>query len=119
MPRIYAAVTRLELERLAAGADLAVERWSTAPTHLTGEELEEAEYEALLDAAALAGERTPQGSRRVVLAADATSLPEAGPVVLTPARVASLHVDETTQHSDEDLLWYDASELADVIALLS
>lgn len=118
MPRIHAAAVRAELEELAAGRSITVDRWSTAPSGLTGEELEEAEYDALLDAAQVAAERVGEGVQRVVISADVDRLPDDGPVAVAAQGLASLHVDETPEHSDEDLLWYDASELQDVIALL-
>ncbi|AKT52705.1 hypothetical protein ADJ73_09145 [Arsenicicoccus sp. oral taxon 190] len=88
---------------------------------------EEREYDALLEAAAQAGVGAT-GRRRVVAAAD---LPTAavedlpggyaevrvtGPV--SGERVVAFHVDETVAHEDADLLWYDVTELGDVLRLL-
>lgn len=95
---------------------------------LADDDEEEREYDALLECAAEAG-RLAGDSRRVVAAADVddryVTEVEGGyaevdlttPVPL--ARVVAFHVDETTDHSDEDLLWYDVTELDDVVALLS
>ena len=60
------------------------------------------------------------GRRRVLLAADVDPLPDGdSPAVVTMRQAAAFHVDETVEHSDEDLLWYDAAEITDVVALAS
>lgn len=116
MPRIYAPVTPDDLETLRGGVSITCADWFTAPTGLTGDALEEAEYDALIEAAAAASALVGEGRRRVVLAADVDRATAGAPLAVGPKQVASLHVDETTEHSDDDLLWYDASEIADVIA---
>ncbi|WP_409483547.1 DUF6912 family protein [Arsenicicoccus dermatophilus] len=94
---------------------------------LPDDDEEEREYDALRECAAVAAERA--GARRRVIAA--ADLAPAGVAdvpdgyafvrVTSPVRLGQLvsfHVDETTAHEDEDLLWYDVSELAEVLRLV-
>jgi hypothetical protein len=94
---------------------------------------EEREYTALCDAAATSARLLPPGEhRRIVVAADVEpgwvdEVPQAEgttpsqvmisrPVPLK--RIASFHVDEDGATEDDELLWYDATELPVVIDLL-
>lgn len=96
-----------------------------------GADLEELEYAALCDAVDLAGAlRAGPGDRRVVAAADVeeawvgahsgerSDIPSlvhvSHPVEL--AQVVSLHVDEDGAGGDDELLWYDVTELSQVVA---
>jgi hypothetical protein len=90
------------------------------------------EYSALNDAAQSAGALlTPGESRRIVAAADVT--PElVGPApadapaesavsisdVVPLNRIASFHVDADDASEDDELLWYDVTELPSILALL-
>lgn len=114
-PPAFAVTPRLE--RAGAGADI-----------------EELEYAALLAAAASAlAARGPAPVRRAVAAADVSPAAVAEPldpltVALAQVRITepllrrqivSFHVDEHPGgSSDEDLMWYDATELATVADLL-
>ncbi|MEP7191594.1 MAG: patatin-like phospholipase family protein [Actinomycetota bacterium] len=94
---------------------------------------DEWEYEALNDAAQTSGAILEAGeSRRIVAAADVSSdcvgAAESGDsdvesaVTITDSvelkRIASLHVDGDASQDDDDLLWYDVTELPVVLALL-
>jgi hypothetical protein len=97
---------------------------------LPGSDEEEREYAALRDAAA-AADALSAGSvvRRVVVAADVDSAwvdhrrGESSDVLSTveitepvPLRlVVSFHVDEVAGRHDDELLWYDVTELAEVV----
>lgn len=99
-----------------------------------GNDDEEREYAAWSAAAADAAERAGDGERRVVASADvdtavvqpATDGPmgdgqsgvEINAVVALP-RIASFHVDEEPGGEVADLLWYDITELDDVITLIT
>lgn len=93
-----------------------------------GNDDEEREYAAWSAAAKDAAERAAEGERRVVASADvdaAVVLPvtdgetavELDSVVALP-RIASFHIDEQPGGEVADLLWYDVTELDDVIALV-
>lgn len=98
----------------------------------TGDD-EEWEYAALCDALDAAGERrVDPGDKRVVAAADVDDSSVApcpdGSEVLSAVEVAapvplrhivSFHIDESPGAEDpEDLMWYDATELDEVIRLV-
>lgn len=93
-----------------------------------GNDDEEREYAAWSAAAGDAAERAGQGERRVVASADvdaAVVLPvtEGGTAVELDSivglpRIASFHIDEQPGGEVADLLWYDVTELDDVIALI-
>ena len=133
--RVYLPLTAAGLRRLAADREVGppplqafavtdrVER--TLPT---GDE-EEWEYAALTDAAEAAALGAGPGARRVVAAADvesgsvqvdggadsAVTLSESVPL----RRVVAFHVDENAgDEGTSDLLWYDATELDEVLRLL-
>ena len=90
---------------------------------------EEREYAAWSAAAVDAADRAGTGRRRVVAsadvdtavvsrrdgAADATAVELDAVVALS--RVASFHIDEQPGGDAADLLWYDVTELDDVITL--
>ncbi len=91
---------------------------------------EELEFVALVEAADVAREVAGAG-KRVVAAADVDSTlvgapaggavdrPSAVDVVgpLELGRFVSLHVDEEAGGADEDLLWYDVTEIDEVVRL--
>jgi hypothetical protein len=94
---------------------------------------DEWEYAALNDAAQSSVSLLPSGeSRRIVAAADVT--PElVGPATAADAtvesavsisdsvalnRIASFHVDADDASEDDDLLWYDVTELSAILAML-
>ncbi|KGN36998.1 DUF6912 family protein [Knoellia subterranea] len=92
-----------------------------------GNDEEEREYAAWSAAADDAASVVAQGDRRVVASADVDAAVvtradeegtavEVGSAVPLP-RIASFHVDEEPGSGIEDLLWYDITELDDVIAL--
>jgi len=94
-----------------------------------GNDDEEREYAAWSAAATDAADRAPEGTRRVVASADVDSAVveraaaddtavELDGVVALP-RIASFHIDEEPGGDVADLLWYDVTELDEVIALLS
>ena len=88
---------------------------------------EEREYAAWSAAATDAAERAGAGGRRVVASADVDTAVvsrvdgertavELDAVVML-SRVASFHIDEQPGGDAADLLWYDVTELDDVITL--
>ena len=101
---------------------------ASSPRPGIGNDDEEREYAAWSAAASDAAARAPEGTRRVVAsadvdaavveraAADGTAV-ELHTVVALP-RIASFHIDEEPGGEVADLLWYDVTELDDVIALL-
>ncbi|CAN7145385.1 DUF6912 family protein [Knoellia sp. LjRoot47] len=93
-----------------------------------GNDDEEREYAAWSAAAADAAERAATGERRVVASADVDAAVvqplvdgesgvEVDAVVALP-RIASFHVDEQPGGEVADLLWYDVTEIDDVITLV-
>ena len=74
---------------------------------------EEAEYAALMSAAAASAELSPGPGRRVVLAADVVEL--AGDV---PRQMwAAVHVDtDDDADVDDDLAWYATQEIPELLA---
>lgn len=93
-----------------------------------GNDDEEREYAAWSAAAVDAAVRAAGGRRRVIASADVdaamvqradddSTTIELDSVVALP-RIASFHVDEEPGSDISDLLWYDVTELDDVIALL-
>ena len=141
MTRVYipvdaARLTSLRDSGLLGPAPLAAHAVTPAlRASLPGADEEEVEYSALLTAAGV----PVQGRPAVVVAAD---VPEAALSVDTPegsstgsrltqvtvreavpmARVAAFHVEELEPTADEDvlgdLLWYDRTEMDQVLALL-
>lgn len=93
---------------------------------------EELEFAALMDAATVARGLAAEG-RRIVAAADVDAVvvgPPSGGAGQWPSavdlaeavelrRVVSFHVDEEPGGADEDLLWYDVTELDEVVRLTS
>jgi hypothetical protein len=132
--RIYVPLGTAAVRRLAA------ERRLGAPVHAhavtdrversyPGADEEEWEYAALCDAAeAAALLRANPMDRRVVVAADVDPSwvsPGEGPESAVEVaedvplqRVVSFHVDEDGGADDEELLWYDATELDELLRLL-
>lgn len=111
-----------------------------APAHTPANDLDEAEHQAWL-AAAAAARASARGIRRVIASADvdgalvseasdqqpassaragATAVPCAvevdAPVPLR--RFVAFHIDEHVGSDDYDLLWYDVTEIAGVLAIL-
>ncbi len=90
---------------------------------------EAGEYAAWLAAAALARSRGAAAALRVIASTDLdlallAPAPGAAP---TPVRIegslalrrfVAFHVDETVGGAESDLLWYDVTELAELLALL-
>lgn len=96
----------------------------------SGKDDEDREYAAWSAAAADAAQRTRGTGRRVIASADvdsavvrrqggdgSTAVELDALVVLS--RIASFHIDEQPGGDTADLLWYDVTELDDVIALVS
>lgn len=93
-----------------------------------GNDDEEREYAAWSAAAHDAADRAPDGGRRVIASADVDAAVvqrgapdetavELDSVVALP-RIASFHIDEEPGGEVSDLLWYDVTELDDVVTLL-
>lgn len=93
-----------------------------------GNDDEEREYAAWSAAAVDAAASAPEGGRRVIASADVDAAVvqrtaddgtavELDSVVALP-RIASFHVDEEPGGEVSDLLWYDVTELDDVVTLL-
>lgn len=93
-----------------------------------GHDDEEREYAAWSAAASDAAVRAAGGGRRVIASADVDAAVvereadddtavELDSVVALP-RIASFHIDEEPGGEVADLLWYDVTELDDLIALL-
>ncbi|KGN32321.1 hypothetical protein N802_18325 [Knoellia sinensis KCTC 19936] len=93
-----------------------------------GNDEEDREYAAWSAAASDADSVAAQGNRRVIASADVDAAVvsridengtavEVGSAVPLP-RIASFHIDEEAGGDVADLLWYDVTELDDVIALL-
>lgn len=137
--RVYLSVTADQLTRLAGGGELgpAPLRGHAVTARLgrprTAADSEELEHEAWLAAAEGAASAAASGSgqpaRRVIAAADIDGAlvteSVAGDVsaveVLAPIplrRVVSFHIDEEPGGDEADLLWFDVTELSDVLALL-
>lgn len=139
LTRVYLPLSAAGLRRLAQARTL-----EPAPAFAVTEEVraadptgdEEAwEYAALADAVDAAGElREGEDGRRVVAAADveetavgpAAGTPDLAPSAVTVSEVVplsavvSFHVDEDTGAEDlDDLLWYDVTELDEVVRLLA
>lgn len=141
--RIYVPIGRRDLDDLAEKGLLDAAR--TSPRHAfavtdklrsqaAGLDVEELEYSAFSDAVgASRGVRSSPEDRRIVAAADADPtwvvVREGGPAssveVVAPvplSRIASFHVDEGAgglAGDDDDLLWYDVTELDEVRTLFA
>ena len=102
-----------------------------AVTRAAGQD--EWEYAALSDAVrSSAALLTPGETRRIVAAADVesevvgsagpgTSIDESAVFISEPValnRIASFHVDGDDSSEDDELLWYDVTELPAILALL-
>ena len=94
-----------------------------------GNDDEEREYAAWSAAATDAAVRAAGGGRRVIASADVDAAMvqrtsdegtavELDSVVALP-RIASFHIDEEPGGDISDLLWYDVTELDDVVTLLA
>lgn len=133
--RVYLPLTRSALVALARDGELAAPLRGHAvtpqlPRGILADE-EGAEYAAWQRAAKQAGKEAEPGTRRIVAAADvpgelvgelaAPDDPSAIEITQTLPlrRFVSFHVDEEPGGGDADLLWYDATELRDVLALAS
>ena len=139
MTRIYiplnaSGLRKLDTDRALGGAPFlahAVTEAVRASAPTAGQD--EWEYAALNDAAQSSVSLFPSGeSRRIVAAADVT--PElvdpatAADVTVESAvsisdsvalnRIASFHVDADDASEDDDLLWYDVTELSAILAML-
>lgn len=105
MIRVYVPSTFAELAELHAAGSV-----PTGDGVRAGDTSEEAEYDALLDAAVASAERASATAdpRRVVLAVDVAT-----PGVSAPWRdVASVHVDlEPGAEPDDDLAWHATQEV--------
>jgi hypothetical protein len=135
--RVYLPLTAAQLAELASRGELAGDRvraYAVTPglaDSFPGADEEELEYAALRDASdAARALRGPGQTHRVIAAADvdaallhvpddaAGDVPSRqdvqGPVALR--RVASFHVDEAPT-DDADLLWYDVTEIDEVVRL--
>lgn len=105
MIRVYVPATFEELARFHA--DDAV---PTTGAVLAEDTTEEAEYDALMEAAVLSAERAAATSdpRRVVIAVDVTT----PGLTAAVADVASVHVDPAPgAEPDDDLAWYARQEI--------
>ena len=139
LTRIYLPLNAARLRELAAGGVIAgrplrahAVTEAVRAAQPSGDE-EEREYTALCDAASSSRLLLEPGeTRRIVAAADVSSSlvheeppAEAGTpstVLVTEAvplkRVASFHVDEDGAGEEEELLWYDATELDVLVEML-
>lgn len=104
--RVYVPASFAELARFHADGVV-----PTTDAVLAEDTSEEAEYDALMEAAVLSAERAAatDDPRRVVIAVDVTT-----PGVNAPlADVASVHVDPAPgADPDDDLAWYARQEIA-------
>lgn len=139
LTRIYLPLNAARLRELAAGGVIAgrplrahAVTEAVRAAQPAGDE-EEREYAALCDAASSSRLLLEAGeSRRIVAAADVDSslVQEAAPgEAATPStvevseavplrRIASFHVDEDGADEDDELLWYDATELSVLVDLI-
>ncbi|MBZ5735067.1 hypothetical protein K8Z61_11210 [Nocardioides sp. TRM66260-LWL] len=111
MTRAYVPATYAELARFHAAGEVPTTEAVTA-----SDTSEEAEYDALLDAAVASAERAAGSDdpRRVVLAVDVPTVGLAAPW----RHVASVHVDvEPGAEADDDLAWYATQEVGDLLGL--
>lgn len=141
--RVYVPLTADGLTGLATSrqAGPAPVHGFSAPGGASEQAAEQVEHEAWLAAAGAARSLVSVGARRVIGSADVDSalieelaVIQPGslgrpPVPAGPVRVVvgapiplrhfvSFHVDEEPEGVDEDLLWYDVTELSEVLALL-
>jgi hypothetical protein len=139
LTRIYIPLNASGLQRLGTDRALGVTPFlahavtaavrASAPA--AGED--ELEYTALSDAALSSALLLPSGeSRRIVAAADVTpelvgpaaaedlsvesAVSISDPVALN--RIASIHLDADDASEDDELLWYDVTELPAILAML-
>jgi len=133
VPLNASGLRRLDAERALGGAPFlahAVTEALRASAPTAGQD--EWEYTALSDAARSSAALLPhRAGRRIVAAGDVTS-EIVGPapdgsidesaVTITESvalnRIASLHVDGDEAGEDDELLWYDVTELPVILALL-
>lgn len=130
MLRVYVPLDTAALEGLRRAGEIApvpVSGHAALDTgaRTTAKDDEEREYAAWSAAAADAAERAPAGGRRVVASADVDtavvrrdredSTAVELDAVVALSRVASFHIDEQPGGEVADLLWYDVTELDDVI----
>ena len=138
LTRIYLPLNAARLRELAAGGVIAgrplqahAVTEAVRAAQPSGDE-EEREYTALCDAASSSRLLLDPGeTRRIVAAADVNSVlvqevpagaaTTPSTVLVTEAvplrRIASFHVDEDGAGEDEELLWYDATELTVLVDL--
>jgi hypothetical protein len=133
--RIYLPLDAKGLRRLAADRELrpaplqAFAVTDRVERALPEGDEEEWEYAALTDAAAAASAAAGSGHKRVIAAADVEpdwviveGQADSAVVVSEPVplrRVVAFHVDENAgDEGTSDLLWYDATELDEVLRLL-
>ena len=110
--RVYLPTTLLRLAAFVASGQVPAD----GDRYVAGEETEEAEYDALAEAASAAAELLDGPGRRVVLVADVPD-PDAGfPMSL----VVAVHADtEDVDPADGDLPdlgWYAVQEIPDLLA---
>ena len=109
MIRVYVPASFAELARFHAAGVV-----PTTEAVLAEDASEEAEYDALMDAAALSAQRAAAtgDARRVVIAVDVTTPGVGAPI----ADVASVHVDPAPgADPDDDLAWYARQEIPDLL----
>ena len=134
MVRVYVPLDPAVLEDLRGRGEIGpvpvrAHAAPAGPGSSSAKDDEEREYAAWSAAAAAAAERAGQGRRRVVASADvdtavvsrrdgAADVTEVElDAVVALSRVASFHIDEQPGGDAADLLWYDVTELDDVITL--
>jgi hypothetical protein len=109
--RVYLPATLTVLAELAARGELP----ASTDRFVAAEETEEAEYDALTEAAAASAALLGSAGRRIVLVADLDD-PD-GPVPLT--LVAAVHADTDDVEPDAedlpDLGWYAVQEIPDLL----
>ena len=126
--RVYLPAGPREVRELSESGQLATDTAAFGVGPGASEEQEHAAWSAAAEEAS--DLVAPSRARRVVISADVDvalldPVPTAVPartVITAPLpvrRVVSLHVDEEVGSGPEDLLWYDVTELDDVVRLLT
>ena len=118
--RVYLPVSAAQLRLLAVTGELPGSHpvFTVSDARRRGDpqaEEEELEYDALCEAA-----EVDLGPRRIVLAAD-VDLPPGEPHAvdgIARAQVVAVHVSQAGADEEEELLWYDVSELDQLLAEL-
>jgi hypothetical protein len=107
--RVYVATTLADLAAYASFGSIPGSVGRLTPS----DESEDAEYAALMEAAAASRELLAGPGRRVVVVAEVTAAD--GPVPMD--RVVAVHVDTNDDAEDEDdLAWYATQEIPDLIS---